>query len=222
MHGKKLWEGKEKGMTKIVLVRHGQTEWNISGRYQGQTDVPLSAEGVEQARRLAEDFPVGHLDAIYSSDLDRARVTAECLAKHFELPVRLEASFRELNFGAWEGLSYEEIISRWPDALENFLRHPDRLHIPEGESFLALQERAMAKVHEIVAAHPGKTVAVVAHGGILRTILCNALHMPLEYLWSIRQFNTAVSIVCYEDGWSSVELMNSTAHLGKSRILEKI
>ncbi len=202
-------------MTRIVFIRHGQTEWNVIGKYQGQTDVALSSEGVEQANMLAEHFPLEHLDAVYASDLKRAMVTANCVAKHFGLEVQPETAFRELNFGDWEGLTYEEIVSQWPEAMENFLEHPDRLLIPNGESFGDLQKRAMHRVREIVAQESGKTVAVVAHGAILRTILCSALHMPLEYLWAIRQFNTAVNIVSYEEGWSSVEVMNSTAHLRK-------
>ena len=209
-------------MTKIVFIRHGQTEWNITGKYQGQTNVPLSAEGLGQARRLAENFPLEQLDAVHASDLDRAMVTARCVAERFGLEVHPESSFRELNFGKWEGLTYEEIVSRWPDAMENFLRHPDLLSIPGGESFDILQARAMERVSELIRRYEGKTIAVVAHGGVLRTILCHALHMPLSYLWSIRQFNTALSIVSYEKGWSTVELMNSTAHLGTARTPEKI
>lgn len=162
-------------MTRIVFIRHGQTEWNVIGKYQGQTDVALSSEGVEQAKLLAENFPLEHLDAIYASDLKRAMVTADCVAKHFGLEVQPEAAFRELNFGDWEGLTYEEIVSQWPEAMENFLEHPDRLLIPNGESFGDLQKRAMHRVREIVAQESGKTVAVVAHGAILRTILCLSL-----------------------------------------------
>lgn len=209
-------------MTKIVFIRHGQTEWNITGKYQGQTNVPLSEEGVRQAQKLAENFPLERLDAVHASDLDRAMVTAGCVAARFGLEVQPEAAFRELSFGEWEGLTYEEIVSRWPDAMENFLQQPDRLSIPSGESFRDLQARAVARVQELICQYDGKIIAVVAHGGILRTILCHALHMPLSYLWSIRQFNTALNIVTYEKGWSTVELMNSTAHLGASRTPEKI
>lgn len=200
-------------MTKIVLIRHGETEWNISGKYQGQTDIPLSAKGMDQAQRLAEHFPVEALDAIYSSDLCRAMRTAQYLAERFGIDIHPESSLRELNFGAWEGLSYEEIVSRWPDAMKNFLRHPDVLSIPEGETFGDLQKRGAKRIREIVAENDGKTVAVVAHGAILRTILCDALQIPLADLWRIRQYNTAVSILCYEEDWCTVELMNSTSHL---------
>ena len=205
-------------MVKVVFVRHGQTEWTGSGRSQGQSDVALSAAGIEQAEKLAANFPVEHIDAIYASDLIRARVTAETVAKRFGLGVNLEPAFRELSFGDWEGLTYEQIVASWPDAMENFLAHPDILDIPHGESFPEVQQRAMSRLQELIQKHEGQTIMVAAHGAVLRTMLTAALHMPLQYLWSIRQFNTAVNIVRYDaEGNPTVELLNSTAHLGELR-----
>ena len=205
-------------MVKVVFIRHGQTEWNVSGRYQGQSDVALSKEGIAQAEKLAEHFPVASVDAVYSSDLMRARVTADKVAEKFGLPVQTEPAFRELNFGDWEGLTYEQITASWADAMTNFLRHPDILQIPHGESFPEVRQRAMKRLRELLAEHEGHVIAVVAHGAVLRTMLTEALHMPLQYLWSIRQFNTAVNIVRYDAGENpTVELLNSTAHLGGLR-----
>lgn len=201
-------------MTKVIFVRHGQTEWNINGRYQGQSDVPLSAKGIEQAKLLAKNFPVANIAAVYASDLSRAMTTAKIVADKFNLPVQGEPSFRELNFGDWEGLTYDEIVSGWQDAMKNFLLHPDILVVPHGESFQMVQKRAVARLNELLAKHEGDTILIVAHGAVLRTLLAAALHMPLEYLWSIRQFNTAVNIVRYEANANpTVELLNSTAHL---------
>ena len=200
-------------MTKIIFVRHGQTEWNVLGRYQGQTDVALSPLGIEQAEKLAAHFPVEKVEAVYSSDLARAMKTASCVADRFGLTVEPRPELRELNFGDWEGLTYDEIVAKWPDALENFFQHPDVLEIPHGESFPKLRERALACVEEIVARHPDQTVAVFAHGAILRTILTAALHMDLQYVWPIRHFNTAVNIVTYTEHGTTVELINGTGHL---------
>jgi alpha-ribazole phosphatase len=205
-------------MTKVVFIRHGQTEWNVNGRYQGQSDVPLSPAGEEQARLLAAHFPVGHIDAVYASDLKRAMFTAQAVADKFGLPVRQEPAFRELCFGDWEGLTYEEITSQWADAMANFMNHPDIMEIPNGETFPEVQARAMKRLNEIIALHEGQTIAVTAHGAVLRTILTAALHMPLQYLWSIRQFNTAINIVRYDrDANPTVELLNGNAHLGELR-----
>ena len=202
-------------MTKVIFIRHGQTEWNVDGRYQGQSDVQLTAAGKDQAAKLAENFPVSKIDAIYASDLKRAMVTAETVAAGFGLSVQPEPAFREISFGKWEGLTYQQIVAEWPEAMDDFLQHPDILEIPNGETFPAVQQRALAKLEELIARHEGQTIAIVAHGAVLRTILTAALHMPLQYLWSIRQFNTAVNIVRYDAGANpTVELLNSTAHLG--------
>ncbi len=203
-------------MTKVIFIRHGQTEWNVTGRYQGQSDVKLTEEGRAQAAKLAENFPVDQIDAIYASDLCRAMVTAETIAERFGLEVQAEPAFRELSFGDWEGLTYQQIVAKWEDAMANFMQHPDILEIPGGESFPAVQQRAMARLRELITKHEGETIVVVAHGAVLRTMLTAALHMPLQYLWSIRQFNTAVNIVRYDEGANpTVELLNSTAHLGR-------
>ncbi len=202
-------------MTKVVLIRHGQTEWNIAGKYQGQSDVVLSDKGIEQARCLAQNFPLEQLDAVYASDLSRALVTAEQVARHFGCVVQPEPSLREMNFGEWEGLTYKQIAAQWPEAMGTFFQRPDMLEIPGGEGFAVLQERAVKCIEEIVASNVGKTVAVVAHGAILRTILTHVLHMPLRYVWTIRQDNTAVNILRYDEGNCMVELVNSTAHLQK-------
>jgi len=202
-------------LTKVIFIRHGQTEWNVTGRYQGQSDVKLTEEGKKQAEKLADNFPVAKVDAIYASDLCRAMVTAETIAKKFGLKVQAEPAFRELSFGDWEGLTYQQIVDKWEEAMANFLQHPDILEIPGGESFPAVQQRAMKRLNELIEKHDGQTIVVVAHGAVLRTMLTAALHMPLQYLWSIRQFNTAVNIVRYDaDANPTVELLNSTAHLG--------
>ena len=202
-------------MTRLVLIRHGQTAWNKSGKYQGQSDVALSEEGLEQARCLAEHFPVEKLDAVYASDLSRAMVTAETVAQKFGLDVRPEPAFRELSFGKWEGLTYAEIVAGWPDAMANFLTHPDIMEIPQGESFPQVQQRAMARLKEIVAEHEphDHTVGIFAHGAVLRTILTGIMQMPLSQVWTLSQYNTAVNIVRFDEGRPTVELLNSTAHL---------
>ena len=204
-------------MTKVIFIRHGQTEWNVTGRYQGQSDVQLTAEGRRQAEQLAADFPVDTVDAVYASDLQRAMDTAETIAQKFGLSVQAEPAFREVSFGKWEGLTYQQIVAEWEEGMTNFFQHPDILEIPGGETFPAVQKRATDKLHELVKKHDGQTIVVVAHGAVLRTMLTAALHMPLQYLWSIRQFNTAVNIVRYDEGANAtVELLNSTAHLGNS------
>lgn len=200
-------------MMKLFLIRHGQTDWNRLGKYQGQADIPLSKEGMHQAALLKAHFPADALDVIYSSDLQRAWRTATPLAEKFSAPLYPEEALRELHFGAWEGLTYQEIAEGWPKEVDNLFGAPEKLQIPEGETFLALQQRAMAKIREIRAANEGKHVAVVAHGAITKAILTALLHIPLHYVWTLRQDNTAVNILRFDDDFLSVELLNGTAHL---------
>ena len=203
---------------RLILVRHGQTEWNAGGRYQGQSNVALSDTGRKQARFLAERFPVRQLDAIYTSDLDRAKETAECVGKRLGLTVCPEKAFRELSFGDWEGLTYQEISLRWPEEAEKLFTAPDELVIPHGETFRDLQKRALDKIYSLYEQHIDQTVAVFAHGAINKTILAGLMHIPLHYLWSLRQDNTAVNILRLDDGYVMVELINSTSHLGEDMI----
>ena len=202
-------------MMKLLLIRHGQTDWNLLGKYQGQTDIALSGEGIRQADLLAQNFPVDTLDIIYTSDLQRAFMTAERLAEKFSAPLYADKALRELNFGAWEGLTYQEIAERWPQEVKNLFGAPEKLQIPEGETFLMLQRRAMNKIHEIRAENEGKNVAVVAHGAISKAILTALLHIPLHYVWMLRQDNTAVNILRFDDEFVSVELLNGISHLDR-------
>ena len=202
-------------MMKLLLIRHGQTDWNLLGKYQGQTDIALSGEGIRQADLLAQNFPVDTLDIIYTSDLQRAFMTAERLAEKFSAPLYADKALRELNFGAWEGLTYQEIAERWPQEVQNLFGAPEKLQIPEGETFLMLQRRAMDKIHEIRAENEGKNVAVVAHGAISKAILTALLHIPLHYVWTLRQDNTAVNILRFDDEFVSVELLNGISHLDR-------
>ena len=191
------------------------------GKYQGQTDVELSAEGKEQARLLAENFPFARVDTVWSSTLCRAAYTAQKIAERFSLTVNQTPALREIDFGAWEGLTYKEISERWPETLDAFWHRPDELKIPDGETFAQLQKRAVDKLNEIIAASDGKNVVIVAHGAINRVILVHALHMDLRYTWSIRQFNTAVNIINFDNGYFTVELINGTAHLGAATHRER-
>ena len=141
-------------MATLLLVRHGETDWNAEGRLQGHTDRPLNDYGRRQAQALAEELAGEHVDAIYASDLSRARETAEIVAARLGLPVVLDPDLREKDWGTWEGLTSEE-----------------RLTVElAGESTEAHRARVMRAVERIVEAHAGGRVVVVTHGGSLRRI----------------------------------------------------
>lgn len=200
-------------MTSIYLIRHGETEWNKEGRLQGNSNVLLSPEGIRQARLLAQHTPFHEVDGIYSSDLSRAVKTAEILAEKFNLPVIKERGFRETNFGDWEGRLFRELTAEMPKGFEYFFTKPDKVHPPNGETFLESQARVMTALDEIVADNEDRRVVVVSHGAVIRLIICAVLSMPIRKMWSISQFNMAVNILRVDDGNGIVELVNSTLHL---------
>ena len=202
-------------MTKLILIRHGETEWNKRGMFQGQSDTPLAPAGVHQAHLLAAHFPVIHIDAIFSSDLSRARTTAEIIAEKFGLKVHFMPELREASYGSWEERSFEELALAHPAEFKTFFLDPEAFTPEGGESFVDVQTRAMNAIKSIVRDDARKTFAVVTHGGVLRTIIAAVLEIPMRKLWAIKQFNTAVNILHFNEGSFSIELINSTAHLGK-------
>ncbi len=148
--------------TTLLLVRHGETDWNRDGRVQGHSDVPLNETGRDQARSLAVALATERVDAVYSSDLRRALDTAAEVANGFGLDVRARHELREKHFGTWEGLTREEIVTRFPGGLSG--------PWGDGESRDAMTARVFAALREIAASHDGETVVVVSHGGPLRAV----------------------------------------------------
>jgi alpha-ribazole phosphatase len=182
-------------------------------KYQGHTDTELSPLGVEQARLVAERLAQEKIAGVYASDLSRAYQTAEHIAAKHNLPVQVMTEFREIKFGEWEGLTHEGITAKWPQIISRFFTHTDETEIPGGETFSQLKERAVRAVNHVVSRHPDETVVVVSHGGTIRTILCAALQIHLNYVWNIRQDNTAVNVIEYYQDRAIVTLMNDIHHL---------
>ncbi|MCM0757079.1 MULTISPECIES: alpha-ribazole phosphatase [Sporomusa] len=202
-------------MTKLIIVRHGQTLWNLERKYQGHSDIALTDTGLKQAQAVAERLAEEAIAAVYASDLSRAYKTAGYIAAKHNLTVHTVPQLREIKFGDWEGLTYEEISVRWPGLLGKLWTTPDELQIPGGETFHQLKARAYTAIEKIVADHPDQTVAVVAHGGTIGTILCAVLDIHLNHVWSIRQDNTAVNIIEYYDGRPTITLLNCVSHFKK-------
>jgi broad specificity phosphatase PhoE len=163
----------------LHLVRHGQTDWNLAGRFQGQADPPLNATGREQAQALAAALEAGRHGALYTSDLARARQTAAALAARTGLPVRLERRLRELHHGAWDGLLLAEIQAGWPAEWAERDRDPEGARPPGGETVGEVAGRVWAALDAIARRHPGADVLVVSHGLALATALCRARGLAL-------------------------------------------
>lgn len=200
-------------MTKIFLIRHGETEWNKIGKLQGSSDIKLLPEGIEQAYMLAKHAPFHTVDAIYSSDLSRAVMTAEILSEKFGLPVIKERGLRETSFGDWEGRYLSELAKENPSGFEYFFTKPDKVQPPNGETFLQSQARIMNALDEIICDNEDKNIIVVSHGAAIRLIICAALEIRIRKMWSIGQYNMALNVLIFDEGTFSVEMLNNTLHL---------
>lgn len=196
--------------TTIYLIRHGETEWNASMRLQGQLDVPLNERGLQQAARVGQRMADWRLDIIYSSDLQRAFVTAEHIARHHGLEVLTHLGLRERGYGSLEGKTREEIeaITQGPFRIDN--------DVADVEPVASFQERVVRALHEIAQQHLGRNIAIVAHGGTIRAMVAGVQNRSMaEKRLYIR--NTSITTLEYEPPrWTVVEV-NDAAHLEASK-----
>lgn len=201
--------------TTIILVRHGQTAWNEPGeRIRGQSDVPLSEEGIAQARATARYIAARWpLTAVYSSPLSRAMETARAIADAQGLPVHPLPGLLDLGFGEWEGLTIAEVRARYPDLWQAWQEAPHTLHFPGGESLDAVRERAIAALEETVRRHPGETVAMVGHRVVNQVLLCAILDLGNDHFWHVAQDTCAVNQIEWNGRFYRLVLMNDTSHL---------
>lgn len=167
-------------MTRLVLVRHGETVWHAENRYAGSSDIELTDLGREQAQRLGAWAARADLAAVYCSDLSRAQVTAAPSAQALGVAPVVDPRFRELHFGRAEGLTTAEMGEQFPEALAAFRDDPVGAHLPEGEDPVACAERYVAGLEDIAAAHPDGRVLVVAHSTATRLALCRLLGVQLR------------------------------------------
>lgn len=211
-------------VTTLYLIRHGETEGAEISRYKGTLDVPLSEKGMKQVERVSEHIlklmstiqkeedalPVSerNLGAVYSSDLSRALKSAEIIARPHSLRPIAVPSLRERNFGLWEGMSFEEIKEKYHEEFKAWAGNPVEFSPVNGESTLEVRDRVMDAFEKIVQAHPGGRVAIVAHGGVNRIILCHILGIPLENIFRVEQDFAALNIIEFWDRYPVVKLMN--------------
>jgi len=199
-----------KGVTRMVLVRHGQPVEEMRGRCYGRLDVGLSATGRLQAERAARFLAEAPLLRIYASSRRRAWESAAPLAELKAMAVETEEAFREIDFGLFEGLTYEEAEQRYPEVYAQWMAHPTRVRFPEGESYPEMRERVRAAGRVLRTRHAGETFVLISHGGVNRTLLAEALGMPDENLFRLEQGYGAVNIIDFYGDEPMVKLVNVT------------
>jgi alpha-ribazole phosphatase len=198
--------------TTILLIRHGQTDFNATGRWQGHLDVPLNETGKAQAEALAKRVENWPVSAIYSSDLKRAAMTAVYLAETWGLTPIYDPAWRERDVGVFEGRATNELQQEYPEVWANIRK--GIYDIPGSESNTSLQSRAVAAYEKVVSSYPAEMVAVVSHGGTLNTVVSHILGLPRGQVGRLNfRGNTGLTIIEINDRGPRLTMINDTRHL---------
>ena len=198
---------------RLIVVRHAETDWTRDGRYAGARDIPLNAVGLRQCQATAAALAERAVAAIYATPLERARMSAEIIAKPHRLEVAIEAAFREMTFGAWEGMTREEVAATFPELCRLWWETPHLVEVPGGETLAQVRARVVEGVAELRAAHEGETAVLVTHGVVIRLLVLDALGLGADRLWSLEASPAGITELEYEGDWATIHRMNTLVHL---------
>jgi len=198
---------------RLYAIRHGETAWSAERRFAGARDVPLADAGLRQCEAVAQALAGQAVAAVYASPLERARTSAEIVAKPHRLAVQVEPAFREMAFGAWEGLTREEAAARFPDAYDVWRSAPHRLVLEGGERLDEVAARVTAGLAALMDACAGRSVILVSHAIVTRLLVLEALGLGLERLWTVDASPAGITEIEFEPGWATVHRMNTLTHL---------
>ena len=218
---------------RLLLVRHGETDWNQQSRYQGQVDISLNENGKLQSEKVADFLKDVSIDKVYSSSLLRAKETAEIILQqhqgiNLELELELNDGFKEIIHGAWEGKLETEIEQQFPGELQRWRETPEQFQMPAGENFQAFWQRTVEVYESIIEAvltDKLNTILIVAHGGTNQILLCHILGLSAEHFWSFRQSNCCLNVIDYPKGKNGIPVVqgiNFTSYLTGSVLDETV
>ena len=199
--------------TKLIFIRHGETEWNAQERWQGFQNSPLTANGKQQTQALGKRMGKVTFDHLYSSDLGRAYETAQPIAEATGHSIVTETFLREKNLGIFEGLTRSELLERFPETYQHFQKCEPGFVIPNGESIDQFFERCVAGFEVLVNRHPQETLVVVAHGGVLANLFRFIFDLPFEVPSPFEVKNTSINTVSFREGRWKMHTWGDTAHL---------
>lgn len=202
-------------MTRLVLVRHGQTEWNRVERFRGRADIDLDEVGIKQAEATAARIADWQISAVYSSPLRRTLTTSEIIARYFKLEVKSLPGIIDIDYGAWQGLSPQEVTADYGDLYSTWLNSPHKVKVPGGESLSEVRERAASAVDGLVTQHQKETVVLVSHKVVCQVLILILLGLDNSHFWEITQDVCAVNLFEVRGGVSSALFLNDTCHLKK-------
>jgi probable phosphoglycerate mutase len=199
--------------TRVLAIRHGETDWNVDGRIQGQLGVALNAMGRWQVHRLALAVADEGIDAVYASDLLRAYETAQAVARGASRAIVTDTGLRERGFGSFEGLRYTEISQRWPEESQRWRRRDPEFGAPGGETLREFYARSVATVTALAAQHPGQTIAIVSHGGVMDCLYRAAARVALDAPRSWQLGNASINRLLYTPQGFTLVGWSDTYHL---------
>ena len=193
---------------RLYLIRHGEVDRAAPGKLLGHTDAPLSARGLNQSRKLAETLSVVQLSAIYSSDLQRATLTAEIIARHHQLQVKSYFVWREIDMGEWEGRSIPALYDDSPQLIGQLFDDPGSFKYPGGESFAVFTARVQRALDQLLLTNKDGAVALVTHAGVCRTIIGTVLEMPKRTWLRLGQEYGCISVIDWYEGNPTLRVLN--------------
>ena len=199
-------------MSQIILVRHGETDWNANQIFRGRTDIELNETGIKQAQLLAEYLNGLKIEAIYSSPLKRALKTAEIIASRHQIEVKINPALIDFDYGEWQTLSRQEVEASYPKIYKEWITAPHTVNIPGGENLGAVTERATGVINGIIARHKGNVV-LVSHRVVNKVLICALLGLDNSHFWNIKLDTCGVTTFTYENERFILTRHNDISHL---------
>jgi len=199
-------------MTRLILIRHGETAWNAGEVFRGRADIGLNERGLKQAELAGLCLKDTAVEAVYSSPLKRARDTAAAIARHHGLEVAVTEGLNDFNFGAWQGMAHDDVREKYRELYDQWLKEPARVRMPAGENLDEVKARAMALVKTVIARYRG-AIALVSHRVVHKTLICALLDLDNSHFWDFRLETGALTVFRHERGRFVLERHNDTSHL---------
>lgn len=201
---------------RLIIVRHGESQWNRIGRYQGQEDAPLSELGLRQAEALAVRLSDEPIDLIFASPLQRAAQTARIIARHHpDVPFDVAPALMEIHHGDWQGLLVDEVIARYGPELREWRLYPTRSQMPHGESFSNILKRVLDFKELLHKEHNGRNVLISTHDVVVKILVADALGMNMDRINRIWVTNASISVIEYGDDLPYLVSLSEACHLGR-------
>ena len=200
-------------MSKVYLVRHGQTAWNVGEIFRGRADIPLDDTGKQEVHLAGEALKDETLHAIYSSPLSRSMETAENIAKFHNIPVTPLDAIIDVSYGEWEGRENQEVKENYPELHDLWHHEPHKIKFPGGESLDEVRSRTMTALEELLAKHQNENFVLVAHRVPNKVICCALLGLDNSHFWRIQQDTASTNLFVYRDGQWIISFLNDTSYL---------